>query len=142
MTKVKEDKRKKEEPIRGEVHFIVPARNKGFPSDARALDAIFEINQEKHLDAVASDQGQTYSLVYRFCVENEIDFISRGQDITQDPSCLDELLSMYQKRAVYEPQKTSPKIAYLTHSNNCKTLSAVAENLAVRGVKTEIRKVF
>lgn len=142
MAKVKEAKRKKEEPIRGEVHFIVPARNKGFPSDARALDAISEINQKKHLSVVASDQGQTYSLVYRYCVENEIDFISKGQDITQNPSCLDELLNLYQPRVLYEPQKTSPKIAYLTNSNNYIILNAIAKNLAAKGVKTEIRKVF
>lgn len=135
MTKQKELKREIPRPLLGEVHFIVPARNKGFPSDARALDAISELNKQKPLDAVGTDQCQAYSLAYRYCVEKGIDFISIYQDIRQNPNCIEELLTIYQKRLL-------PNIAYLTNFNDCKTLSDIAYGLAAKGVKTEIRKVF
>lgn len=142
MIKVKKTKRKKEEPICGEVHFIVSARSRGFPSDARALEAIYELNKQKHLDAVGADQGQAYSLVYRYCAEKRIDFFSRGQNVRKNPSSIDELLELYQLRTVHRQKKLPPNIAYLTSFSDYKTLSAIAENLAAKGVKTEIRKVF
>ena len=143
MTKAKKFKRKEIKHVLGEVHFIVPARNKGFPSDARALVAISELNKQKPLDLVAADQGQVYSLVHGYCVKYEIDFFSRGQNIRQNPNCIDELLELYQPKEAYSQKKLPPpNIAYLTRSDDYKTLSAIAENLDAKGVKTEIRKVF
>ena len=142
MARTKKSQSFKEQKTYEEIHFIVSATKKGFLSDTRTLKTISDINDQRHLNLVASNQGQTYSLVYRYCVKNDIDFISKDLDLRKNPNCLDEILGLYQPKIASEQYIEYPHIAYLTNFNDCKTLNAIAKRLAYKGVKTEIRKVF
>ncbi|MBI2632442.1 hypothetical protein HYW75_05540 [Candidatus Pacearchaeota archaeon] len=142
MAKAKKSKSKDKKPTYVEFHFVIPVKKRGFPSDTRVMETLLEINKQRHIDIVASDQSQAYSLAYRFCSENGIDFLSNSEDLIRNPNFIDDLIDLYQKRSLDDPQKSHPNIAYLTSSGDYDTLSAIAKNLAAKGVKTEIRKVF
>lgn len=142
MARIKKSQSKKEEHSYGEVFLIVPAKKTGFPSDTRALETISEINRKRHIDVVVCDQGQTYSLVYRYCTQKGVNFLSKDIDLRENPNCLNEILDLYQPKTAFDQTKKAPNIVYLTRLNDCKTLDVIAEKLRDKGVKTEIRKIF
>ncbi len=142
MVKTKRNSGAKETRVYGEVHFVVSEIENNFLLDSKVMRTISEINKLKRLNVVAADQDSTYSLVYRYCAENEIDFFSKGLNLRNNPNCIDELLAAYQLRAAYSPKGTIPNIAYLTNSIDCKTLKVIARKLTDEGVKTEIRTIF
>lgn len=116
------------EETRGEMYFIIPRRKNMFLSDLIALKMLNELHRIKRINNLFLNFGEEYPAVERYCSENETEPI----DITKifdNSEILEEATS----------SQTFKRFAYLSQSEDMKSLKRVSEQLSEKRFYVETR---
>ncbi len=115
------------------VCFIIPKQEPGFLSDTAALQTVSSLYRGQGLTTVVADPAHPYSLVYRFCQKKGIRFEAGAQPYNAFD--FKRIISSYSA-------DIEPRIVYLTQGCRENELEKIAKQLAKKGHRAEIRKLY